>query len=263
MARARPQPSDAAPAAAKTLEESGTLRRVDARRNAPVQDRPRAARGTAPFLNENWLMSLARLARHVGSSSAVSAAPASRGPTRSTTRWRSFSTTSSRSTEQGVGELAASGAPNAAAIIEALGDNRLLIDAAQHRLVYRTQTGEMIDAKSGQTLAGADARSSRRCASTTRCAARSRRRSAPSRSPIRTRQTRRGRGGGLQVARRQSAARARGAARQGKRPARRRGAAPSARGHPRARCAARPQPIARRHCGAERPRRSGRAGPAR
>ncbi|MBV8474777.1 MAG: urea ABC transporter permease subunit UrtB [Hyphomicrobiales bacterium] len=59
-------------------------------------------------------------------------------------------------TEQAVAELAASGAPNAAAILDALGDNRLLIDAPNHRLVYRTQAGDMVDAKSGQTLAGVD-----------------------------------------------------------------------------------------------------------
>jgi urea transport system permease protein len=41
-------------------------------------------------------------------------------------------------TEQAIGELAASGAANAPAILEALGDNRLLIDPVAHVLVYRT-----------------------------------------------------------------------------------------------------------------------------
>ena len=60
-------------------------------------------------------------------------------------------------TEQAVGELAASGAPNAAAILDALSDNRLLIDAPDHLLVYRTASGDVINAKTGEKLAGVDA----------------------------------------------------------------------------------------------------------
>ena len=60
-------------------------------------------------------------------------------------------------TEQAVGELAASGAPNAAAILDALSDNRLLIDAPDHLLVYRTASGDVINAKTGEKIAGVDA----------------------------------------------------------------------------------------------------------
>ncbi len=59
-------------------------------------------------------------------------------------------------TEQAIGELAASGAANAPAILEALGDNRLLIDPVAHVLLYRTGAGDVIDAKTGEKLAGVD-----------------------------------------------------------------------------------------------------------
>jgi hypothetical protein len=42
------------------------------------------------------------------------------------------------STEQGVSALAATGAANAPAILDALGDNRLLIDPVAHIIVYQT-----------------------------------------------------------------------------------------------------------------------------
>ncbi len=60
------------------------------------------------------------------------------------------------STEQAIGELAASGAGNAAAILEALGDNRLLIDPVGHVLVYRIEAGDVINAKTGEKLTGVD-----------------------------------------------------------------------------------------------------------
>ena len=60
------------------------------------------------------------------------------------------------STEQAVSELAASGAANAPAILDALGDNRLLIDPVAHVLVYQTTGGDVINAKTGEKLAGVD-----------------------------------------------------------------------------------------------------------
>ncbi len=62
-------------------------------------------------------------------------------------------------TAQAITELAASGAPNAAAILEALGDNRLLIDPVAHLLVYRTASGDVINARTGEKLAGVDSSS--------------------------------------------------------------------------------------------------------
>jgi urea transport system permease protein len=60
------------------------------------------------------------------------------------------------STEQGVTALAATGAANAPAILDALGDNRLLIDPVAHILVYQTKSGDVINAKTGEKLAGVD-----------------------------------------------------------------------------------------------------------
>jgi len=59
-------------------------------------------------------------------------------------------------TEQAVGELAASGAANAPAILDALGDNRLLIDPAGRVLFYQTAAGDVLNAKTGEKLAGVD-----------------------------------------------------------------------------------------------------------
>jgi len=60
-------------------------------------------------------------------------------------------------TEQAVSELAASGAANAAAILAALGDNRLMFDPAGHVLVYQTTEGQIVNAKTGETLTGVSA----------------------------------------------------------------------------------------------------------
>ena len=60
-------------------------------------------------------------------------------------------------TAAAVGELAASGSPSAAPILEALGDNRLLIDPVGHILVYRTASGDVINARTGEKLTGVDA----------------------------------------------------------------------------------------------------------
>ena len=60
-------------------------------------------------------------------------------------------------TEKAVNELAAEAPPQAAAILEALRDNRLLIDAADHLVAYRTTSGEIINARTGEKIAGGDA----------------------------------------------------------------------------------------------------------
>ncbi len=54
--------------------------------------------------------------------------------------------------EKAIGELAAEAPPQAAAILDALGDSRLLIDAADHIVAYKTATGTIFDAKTGATI---------------------------------------------------------------------------------------------------------------
>ncbi len=49
-------------------------------------------------------------------------------------------------------ELAAEAPPQAAAILEALGDNRLMIDPADHIVAYKTAAGALINAKTGATI---------------------------------------------------------------------------------------------------------------
>src|SRR5271167_870153 len=60
-------------------------------------------------------------------------------------------------TEKAIGELAAEAPPQAAAILEALGDNRLLIDPADHIVAYKTATGTILNAKTGEPVQGVDA----------------------------------------------------------------------------------------------------------
>jgi urea transport system permease protein len=60
-------------------------------------------------------------------------------------------------TEHAIGELAASGHKTAAAILEALGDNRLLADPGNKRLYVKTPSGELIDARSATKADGVDA----------------------------------------------------------------------------------------------------------
>src|SRR5271166_2479366 len=60
-------------------------------------------------------------------------------------------------TEKAIGELAAEAPPQAAAILEALGDNRLLIDPADHIVAYKTATGTILNAKTGEAIANAAA----------------------------------------------------------------------------------------------------------
>ena len=56
-------------------------------------------------------------------------------------------------TEKAIGELAAEAPPQAAAILEALGDNRLLIDPADHVVAYKTAAGAILNAKTGEPIA--------------------------------------------------------------------------------------------------------------
>jgi urea transport system permease protein len=58
-------------------------------------------------------------------------------------------------TEKGIGELASEAPPQAAAILEALGDNRLLIDPADHIVAYKTAAGAILNARTGETIASA------------------------------------------------------------------------------------------------------------
>jgi urea transport system permease protein len=60
-------------------------------------------------------------------------------------------------TSAAIGELAASGAPEAAPVLKALEDNRLLIDPDAHRLVIRTESGDLLLARTGEKLQGVDA----------------------------------------------------------------------------------------------------------
>ena len=133
------------------------------------------------------------------------------------------SPTSFPQSEKAVSELAAEAPPQAAAILDALGDNRLLIDPADHLVAYKTTAGAILNAKTGAPVEGVDAG---------RVQEGPRQQRAQKRHPGRDgiadpRQSRRreapqGGAGRVQDARRQGAAGASGAARQGKRSARRR-----------------------------------------
>ena len=58
--------------------------------------------------------------------------------------------------EKAVNELAAEAPPQAAAILEALGDNRLMIDPADQIVAYKTAEGALINAKTGAPVSGAE-----------------------------------------------------------------------------------------------------------
>src|SRR6202034_311644 len=55
-------------------------------------------------------------------------------------------------TAAAIGELSAEAPPQAAAILEALADNRLLIDQADKIVAYKTAAGAMLNAKSGEAI---------------------------------------------------------------------------------------------------------------
>ena len=59
-------------------------------------------------------------------------------------------------TAKGIAEISASGAGNAAAILEALGDSRLLVDPANHIVVYQLRSGDLVNARTGETAKGLD-----------------------------------------------------------------------------------------------------------
>jgi urea transport system permease protein len=60
-------------------------------------------------------------------------------------------------TEAAVGELASSGAPNAAAILQALASSHLYIDQATHTIVMRDASGVLLSAKTGAPAPGTGA----------------------------------------------------------------------------------------------------------
>ena len=60
-------------------------------------------------------------------------------------------------TAAAIGELSAEAPPQAAAILEALGDNRLMIDPADHIVAYKTAAGALLNAKTGETIPDASA----------------------------------------------------------------------------------------------------------
>src|SRR3984957_15974675 len=59
-------------------------------------------------------------------------------------------------TEKAIGQLALSGAPTGAQILEALADNRLFIDKGSKTIVFKNAAGEIFSAKTGEKAAGVD-----------------------------------------------------------------------------------------------------------
>ncbi len=57
--------------------------------------------------------------------------------------------------EQAIGELAAEAPPQAAAILEAMSENRLLFDPADRIVAYRNASGAVLNARTGETIADA------------------------------------------------------------------------------------------------------------
>jgi urea transport system permease protein len=55
-------------------------------------------------------------------------------------------------TAAAIGELSAEAPPQAAAVLEALADNRLMIDQADHIVAYKTAAGALLNAKTGETI---------------------------------------------------------------------------------------------------------------
>ena len=54
--------------------------------------------------------------------------------------------------EKAVGELAAEAPPQAAAILEALGDNRLMVDSADRIVAYKSAAGALLNARTGEPI---------------------------------------------------------------------------------------------------------------
>ena len=90
-----------------------------------------------------------------------------------------FAADSFSDTDAAITGVASSGHPLAAKVIGALQDGRLLFNPDDKKIYVREPSGALLDAATGQPVAGrCAARASRRCASTTACAAPSRPRSA-------------------------------------------------------------------------------------
>jgi urea transport system permease protein len=60
-------------------------------------------------------------------------------------------------TAAAIGELSAEAPPQAAAVLEALGDNRLMIDPADHIVAYKTAAGALLNAKTGEVIPDSNA----------------------------------------------------------------------------------------------------------
>ena len=60
-------------------------------------------------------------------------------------------------TTAAIAELSAEAPPQAAAILEALGDNRLMIDQADKIVAYKTAAGALLNAKTGETIPDSNA----------------------------------------------------------------------------------------------------------
>ena len=60
-------------------------------------------------------------------------------------------------TEKAVVELTAEAPPQASAILDALGDNRLMVDPANHLVAYKTASGDILNARTGATIPASDA----------------------------------------------------------------------------------------------------------
>ena len=103
-------------------------------------------------------LSLARVARAVAFAAlALLTAPASARADALDDTLAKFLSDKFPQTERAVSELAAEAPPQATAILEALGDNRLLFDAADHVVAYKTKSGEILNARTGEMIASADA----------------------------------------------------------------------------------------------------------
>ena len=60
-------------------------------------------------------------------------------------------------TEKAIAELTVEAPPQAAAILDALRENRLLVDPANHTVAYKTASSDILDAKTGQKIDSAKA----------------------------------------------------------------------------------------------------------
>ena len=99
---------------------------------------------------------LLRVLRALGVVCALMASVAARADALDDTLARFLADKFSQS-EKAVGELAAEAPPNAAAILDALGDNRLMIDPADQLVAYKTGAGALLNAKTAKPVEGVEA----------------------------------------------------------------------------------------------------------